>query len=139
MKHVYKYAQEIRSLAQAAIDELTESDVLALHHELNQLQNIGWMDWQISHNQDISEYLLATPSARQKRKSWQTMKNKLVLVFYYECQRAVKMLMMASDPALQAGGSYRSMVPAASSLFWELGNYEPEPWPFAIESPFSEA
>jgi len=138
MKYVHKYAQACRALAQEGIDELTEPDVQALRDELVLLGEVGWLQWQVDHNQDISEYLLATPSVRKKTKRWQAMKTKLALAAYDEFQRAAKLLAMGDEAVFRPGGSYRDTALLASELYWELKSFEPEPWPFAGESPFAD-
>ena len=139
MPSIDKYAQQSRKLGRAGIDALTKSEVAALHAELAAWQEAGWRTWLVVHNQAISEYLSATPSARQKCPTWQAVKSKLALAHYYECERAAMVLMLAADPALQSGGPYRDMVVTASNGYWALDGFEPELWPFSGESPFCDA
>ena len=136
MQHVYKYAAKAKALAKETVGDLTDKQVTSLQSELSEMGLLAWRQWRESHSQDIYEYMAATPSQRQKKKSWQYKQAKLAFAAYWDYQFASQFLSALDDPGLQPGGSYRQVAADAAQVYQTLRKNSLDAWPFSLPYPF---
>jgi len=136
MQHVYKYAANARELAKEVVGDLTDEQVVSLQGELKELGLSAFREWREAHNQDINEYMAATPLQRSKKKDWKDNQTKLAFAAYWNFQLAAKFLTALDDPDLHPGGSYRQMAADAYQIHRSLRTCSVDVWPFVLPNPF---
>lgn len=132
MQKLYNYAVNSQQLAQEAIADITDNEIASLRKQLTGSDGFDkWTVWRLTHSQDISEYMAATPSQRRNKKQWQHDQTKLILAAYWGFQLAAHVLEIVShDPVFLVGGSYRAKAADVATLFPELAEPVIDWWPW---------
>lgn len=130
---LHNYATASNGLAQELAKALAREDVLALAKNLRTLGLRAWINWQAEHEQEVFDYVNATPAARAKKVKWRDplLRSKLILASIRHCLAAHALLRFVADHAgvLSPGGTYRDTTALAGSLFWQIWGTEIPDWP----------
>ncbi len=121
-------------------ESLTKEDVDELRTDCAALGLIGWNQWEKKNFEEVAFYVLATPSARKKKKAWQENRHRrrLVLAAIHHVYRARTILSSLLEYDLQPGPSYREMASNAGLAYLYAAFSDIPHWPFSGENPFSE-
>lgn len=125
---------------------LTSADVQALASDVGSIGRRSWLQWQIAHEDEVCDYIAATPAGREKKKAWRdpAVRRRLVLAAIAHALAAEALLgfLHRYQYELSPGGSYRDTTALAGRLYWELMGTELPDWPEPFErvcpSPFGE-
>ena len=139
-KYIGATQQHVEELRQS----LTEDDLTALREDIVLLGRNDWIAWQSLNRHQIAEFLLATPTARNRRKSWQDQSLRLRLTYgaiRYAQESVVALSMLHQSNWLSCSSvvGYRDMTVAAADVFYEMAHHMRaiEMWPFhEVDSPF---
>jgi hypothetical protein len=142
---IRNYATASSAFVQELAASLTSEDVAALATELASTGLRGWVEWQIANEDEMLDYVAATPAQRMKKKRWcePVLRRRLVLASIFHCQAAAALLgfLRDNEVALSPGGSYRDTTVNAGKLYWEIMGSEipdwPEEWEQECPSPFA--
>ena len=136
--HAQQHEEELKQ-------SLTESDLDELHAELSQLGEHGWLKWFAANQNEISEFLLATPTARTRRKAWKNQSLRLRLTFgaiRYVQESGIVLSVLNESVCVEIASivGYRHVNSEAAGLFYEMSELidEIDIWPFHddLDSPF---
>jgi hypothetical protein len=134
--------------AQLHVEELrrslTEDDLIALRAELVSLGVRGWLKWRFDNQNLIEEYLRATPTARNRHKSWQDQSLRLrltcaAILYALDSQNVLSVLHESSWIETSSFVGYRDMTASAADILYRIQDlqYGYDQWPFPdIETPF---
>ncbi len=121
-------------------ESLTEEDIDELQSDCAALGSMAWYQWEKKNFEEVALYVLATPSARKKKKAWQENphRRRLVLAAIHHVYRARAILSSLLEYNLQPGPSYREMAASAGLAYLYTVFSDIPQWPFPGKSPFSE-
>lgn len=130
---LHNYAAASSGHAQELAEALTAEDVTALAEDLRKLGLRAWLRWQIEFEQEIDDYVRATPAARAKKAKWreQTLRQRLILASVTHCLAAHALLRFFADNdyMLSSTGPYRDTTASAGSAYWQLMDSDVPQWP----------
>jgi len=137
---LHRYAAECTVLRTELIESLTASQIELLRQDISTLGEREWKLWFLKNLGTVKQYVLATPSKRQKTKGWQDphLKRQLVFGGILYLTHAEYFLNRIEAYDLQPGQSYRDMAAAAGWAYWDVRFQKGNNWPFDDQSPFCE-
>ena len=133
------YADACKEFVWELKASLTKEDVEELRSDCISLGWQKWNQWLGKNYQEIVSYIAATPSQRQRKKSWQQdqHRRRLVLGAISLVSGAHLFLENIVEYDLQPGQSYREMAGKATLAYIYTVYSDLPRWPFDGPDPFS--
>ncbi|WP_413206754.1 hypothetical protein [Rhodospirillum sp. A1_3_36] len=134
------YAHACRTLAQELVESLSSEQVEDLRASLEGVTHKEWTEWMRKYAPQISAFVAATPSQRQRKKAWKdpVLRAQLSLAGYHHLLQGQHILDAVDRHGLYPGGSYRMMGSLAGDAYWDiLGAGDVPFWPLPGKNPLT--